>query len=113
MVHRAGPLLISWFAGLNSLCLGCLWLGVGCLLWSCGRPLTCAFRPAPILRYAPKLKQFLATLQMAELHKVEEWMKFMKLEDLTSLDLVEIKRRGFSDSQIARCVGMQRGAGNS
>lgn len=32
-------------------------------------------------------------------------MKKMKLEDLTSVDLLEIKRRGFSDSQIARATG--------
>jgi carbamoyl-phosphate synthase large subunit len=43
--------------------------------------------------------------QMGELHKTEEWIKTKKLSDLLEGDWREIKKRGFSDAQVARCVG--------
>lgn len=49
--------------------------------------------------------------QLGELHRVEEWLKGKKLEDLTSVDFLQVKQRGFSDSQIARAVGEWTGAG--
>jgi hypothetical protein len=44
-------------------------------------------------------------LQLGELHEVENWVKGKKLEDLTATDMLELKRRGFSDAQLARAVG--------
>lgn len=43
---------------------------------------------------------------------MELWLKQKKLEDLTEVDLHELKRRGFSDSQIARAVGECSGGGS-
>lgn len=43
--------------------------------------------------------------QLAELHTVECWMKTKKLGDLAKVDMIELKRKGFSDPQIANCVG--------
>ncbi|GAB4823138.1 hypothetical protein N2152v2_010184 [Parachlorella kessleri] len=59
--------------------------------------------PAEIHEYTKIDPWFIA--QMDQLHKVEQWMKGLKLDDLTTVDLFEIKKRGFSDSQIARCTG--------
>ena len=46
---------------------------------------------------------FLAQLQ--ELHDVENWARGKSLEELSGAELHELKRRGFSDPQIARFVG--------
>jgi len=43
--------------------------------------------------------------QLGELHRVEEWIKTKKLDDLTEVDFLQIKQRGFSDAQIGRAVG--------
>jgi len=43
--------------------------------------------------------------QMQELHDAECWLKARKLTDISREDMAETKARGFSDSQIARCVG--------
>ena len=39
------------------------------------------------------------------MHQVEEWLKTCKLGDLTRDDFFEIKRKGFSDAQLARFLG--------
>ncbi|CAK0765005.1 hypothetical protein CVIRNUC_003215 [Coccomyxa viridis] len=39
------------------------------------------------------------------MHQVEEWLKTCKLSDLTKDDFFEIKRKGFSDAQLARFLG--------
>ena len=44
-------------------------------------------------------------MQFRGLHEVEEWVKTCKLSDLTFDDFFEIKRKGFSDSQLARFMG--------
>jgi carbamoyl-phosphate synthase large subunit len=44
-------------------------------------------------------------LQLGELHEVEVWLKGKKLEELSATDMLQVKRRGFSDAQIARAVG--------
>lgn len=46
---------------------------------------------------------FLSQLQY--LHEIDVWMKKISLEDLTSEDMLEIKKRGFSDQQIADATG--------
>jgi len=43
--------------------------------------------------------------QLGELHKVDVWLKTKKLEDLTEVDFIELKQRGFSDDQIAISLG--------
>ena len=43
--------------------------------------------------------------QLAELYATEEWLKTQSLADLSAEDMLQIKKRGFSDSQIARAVG--------
>ena len=43
--------------------------------------------------------------QLGELHAVDVWMRSMKLDDLTHLDLTNIKQRGYSDAQIAEATG--------
>ena len=45
--------------------------------------------------------------QLGELHKVDEWIKTKKLEELTEVDFKEIKQRGFSDEQIAFSLGIK------
>lgn len=49
--------------------------------------------------------------QMAELHSVGLWLKNKKLADLDKDDFVELKKRGFSDPQIARATGGWRPQG--
>ncbi len=44
--------------------------------------------------------------QFEDLHKVEQWLNTQRLSDLGEQDWVEVKRRGFSDSQIARYLSM-------
>lgn len=64
-------------------------------------PLTCVTYPLTnALTISPR-----KPTQLGELHRVELWLKQKKLDDLTEMDLYELKRRGFSDSQIARAVG--------
>ncbi|RMZ56922.1 hypothetical protein APUTEX25_004984, partial [Auxenochlorella protothecoides] len=46
---------------------------------------------------------FLAQLQ--ELHEAETWLKTRTLAQLSPTELLELKRRGFSDPQIGRCTG--------
>ncbi|KAK9816811.1 hypothetical protein WJX72_005323 [[Myrmecia] bisecta] len=43
--------------------------------------------------------------QFVELHETEQWLKTMKLEELTYEDMLQTKKRGFSDPQIARFTG--------
>lgn len=43
--------------------------------------------------------------QLAELHEVETWLKTKKLGDISKVDMLELKKRGFSDAQIASCTG--------
>lgn len=43
--------------------------------------------------------------QFEGLHMVEEWLKTVSLGDLTADDFFEVKRKGFSDAQIARFTG--------
>ncbi len=45
--------------------------------------------------------------QLRELHNTEEWMKTKKLEDFSTEDLFQIKKRGFSDPQIATATGTE------
>jgi len=42
--------------------------------------------------------------QLEELHQTECWLKEQMLESLSKEDFFEIKRRGFSDSQISRVL---------
>ncbi len=42
---------------------------------------------------------------MAELHNIDVWLKGLKLSDLDKEDMLELKKKGFSDAQIARAVG--------
>jgi carbamoyl-phosphate synthase large subunit len=43
--------------------------------------------------------------QLSELHTVSSWLGSQKLGDLTADDWVQLKKRGFSDQQIARAIG--------
>ena len=43
--------------------------------------------------------------QFRGLHQVEEWLKTCKLDDLSFDDMYEVKRKGFSDAQLARFMG--------
>lgn len=43
--------------------------------------------------------------QLAELHQIETWLRGRRLTDLSPEDFRQLKRRGFSDAQIARAVG--------
>lgn len=47
--------------------------------------------------------------QLAELHRVEMWLKRKSLQDLTSSDFKELKSRGFSDAQIAHATSCSSG----
>lgn len=42
--------------------------------------------------------------QMWELHQTEEWLKTQSLADLDAENMRQVKQRGFSDVQIAKCV---------
>ena len=44
--------------------------------------------------------------QFWEMHQAESWLKTQKLEDISAFDMLQAKKRGFSDSQIARFVGV-------
>ena len=43
--------------------------------------------------------------QFRELHEAETWLKSQKLSDLGAEELVQLKKRGFSDPTIARAIG--------
>ena len=43
--------------------------------------------------------------QLGELHQAETWLRSQSLDALSTADLVQVKRRGFSDPQIAKAVG--------
>lgn len=43
--------------------------------------------------------------QLSELHEIHVWLRTAKLADLTQRDLEELKKKGFSDTQIARNIG--------
>lgn len=43
--------------------------------------------------------------QLGELHQTEQWLKTKQLSELSAEDMRQVKQRGFSDSQIARCLG--------
>ena len=44
--------------------------------------------------------------QFWEMHQAESWLKTQKLEDISAFDMLQAKKRGFSDSQIARFTGV-------
>lgn len=43
--------------------------------------------------------------QHRELHEIGVWLRTKQLTDLDAEDMQQLKRRGFADSQIARCLG--------
>lgn len=43
--------------------------------------------------------------QLGELHEAEQWLKTQSLDGISYDDLLATKQRGFSDAQIARCLG--------
>lgn len=43
--------------------------------------------------------------QLAELQKIDAWLGGKKLTDLDKEDLLELKRKGFSDTHVARVTG--------
>ena len=43
--------------------------------------------------------------QLGELHEAEQWLKTQSLDGISYDDLLATKQRGFSDVQIARCMG--------
>lgn len=43
--------------------------------------------------------------QLGQLHQTEAWLKTQSLDRLGAEDLLQAKRRGFSDPQIAKAVG--------
>ena len=43
--------------------------------------------------------------QFRELHEAEQWLKTQTLDSISYDDLLATKQRGFSDVQIARCMG--------
>lgn len=43
--------------------------------------------------------------QMGELHQADLWLQTKTLDDLTAEDFLQIKKRGFSDPQIAKAIG--------
>jgi len=43
--------------------------------------------------------------QLGELHEAEQWLKTQSLDSISYDDLLAAKQRGFSDVQIARCIG--------
>ncbi len=45
--------------------------------------------------------------QLGEIHKVDVWLKSKKLEELRQVDFLELKKRGFSDDQIAVSLGIK------
>lgn len=44
--------------------------------------------------------------QLGELHQAEVWLKGKSLTELRPEDFLQVKKRGFSDIQIARCTGV-------
>ena len=44
--------------------------------------------------------------QFWEMHQAESWLKTQSLGDVSAFDMLQAKKRGFSDSQIARFTGM-------
>ena len=44
--------------------------------------------------------------QFWEMHQAESWLKTQQLGDISAFDMLQAKKRGFSDSQIARFTGM-------
>ncbi len=48
--------------------------------------------------------------QLGELHQTEAWLTGQQLGGLSADDLVQVKRRGFSDPQIAKAVGARAAA---
>lgn len=43
--------------------------------------------------------------QLWELHQTETWLKTQSLTDIDAENMRQIKQRGFSDVQIAKCTG--------
>ena len=43
--------------------------------------------------------------QLGELHQAEQWLKTQSLDSISYDDLLATKQRGFSDVQIACCLG--------
>ncbi len=44
--------------------------------------------------------------QFWEMHQAESWLKTQELGDISAFDMLQAKKRGFSDSQIARFTGV-------
>lgn len=44
--------------------------------------------------------------QFWEMHEAESWLKTVKLEDISAFDMLQTKKRGFSDTQIGRFTGV-------
>ena len=47
--------------------------------------------------------------QLRELHQAEQWIKSKALTDITTDELIQVKKRGFSDIQISRLTGDLQG----
>lgn len=45
--------------------------------------------------------------QLAELHQAEQWLSTKALDVISREDMIQAKKRGFSDIQISRCTGKQ------
>ena len=58
---------------------------------------------ADIFEYTAIDPWFLA--QLGELHATEQWLRTRSLADLGAEDFLQVKKRGFSDAQIARALG--------
>ena len=43
--------------------------------------------------------------QLKELHQAEQWLKTKSLTNISTDDFIQVKKRGFSDIQIATCTG--------
>lgn len=43
--------------------------------------------------------------QLRELHETETWVKTQKLEQLSEEDMWQVKKRGYSDLQVAKFTG--------
>ncbi len=64
------------------------------------------YTPAQINEYTKIDPWFLS--QLDELHRTEEWLKTQNLGDIGQENMFQLKRRGFSDPQIARATGLPR-----
>lgn len=61
------------------------------------------FTQDDVFEYTKMDPWFLA--QFWEMHQAELWLKTQKLGDISAFDMLQTKKRGFSDSQIGRFTG--------